>query len=366
VFYRTNAQSRVLEDALRRGRIPYVIVGGVRFYERKEIKDTLAWLRLAINPADDVAFRRAVQAPPRGVGATSLARLDEFALDESKPLLALAAAPPPDIRGKARTALEDFAATVRRLASQRGELSPPAFIDLVLQASGYRKALEQDRSPEAEGRLENLEELIAASEDFVASGGETTVEAFLDSVALMSDVDELKEAEARVTLMTLHSAKGLEFPVVFLTGLEEGVFPHARSMNDPEEIEEERRLCYVGLTRARERLYLSYAVHRRIHGYGVGEPSRFLREMPEGHLTLLNASRPEPQFAEARVVPRYEPEEESWPIKVGARVRHARFGEGLVVGVERDGADVIVTVGFASVGRKRLSLQYAHLEELDS
>ena len=366
VFYRTNAQSRVLEDALRRARIPYVIVGGVRFYERKEIKDTLAWLRLAINPADDVAFRRAVQAPPRGVGATSLARLDEFALDESKPLLALAASPPPDIRGKARTGLEDFATTVRRLASQRGELSTPAFIDLVLQASGYRKALEQDRSPEAEGRIENLEELIAASEDFLVSGGVTTVEAFLDSVALMSDVDELKDAEARVTLMTLHSSKGLEFPVVFLTGLEEGVFPHARSMNDPEEIEEERRLCYVGLTRARERLYLSYAVHRRIHGYGVGEPSRFLREMPEGHLTLLNASRPEPQFAEARVVPRYEPEEESWPIKVGARVRHARFGEGLVVGVERDGADIIVTVGFASVGRKRLSLQYAHLEELDA
>ena len=366
VFYRTNAQSRVLEDALRRARIPYVIVGGVRFYERKEIKDTLAWLRLAINPADDVAFRRAVQALPRGVGATSLARLDEFALDESKPLLALAASPPPDIRGKARTGLEDFATTVRRLASQRGELSTPAFIDLVLQASGYRKALEQDRSPEAEGRIENLEELIAASEDFLVSGGETTVEAFLDSVALMSDVDELKDAETRVTLMTLHSAKGLEFPVVFLTGLEEGVFPHARSMNDPEEIEEERRLCYVGLTRARERLYLSYAVHRRIHGYGVGEPSRFLREMPEGHLTLLNASRPEPQFAEARVVPRYEPEEESWPIKVGARVRHARFGEGLVVGVERDGADIIVTVGFASVGRKRLSLQYAHLEELDA
>jgi DNA helicase-2/ATP-dependent DNA helicase PcrA len=366
VFYRTNAQSRVLEDALRRARIPYVIVGGVRFYERKEIRDTLAWLRLTINPADDVAFRRAVQAPPRGVGATSLARLDELALDETKPLLALAAAPPPDIRGKARSGLGDFAATVARLASQRGELSPPAFIDLVLQASGYRKALEQDRSPEAEGRLENLEELVAAAEDFTHAEGEATVEAFLDSVALMSDVDELKDAEARVTLMTLHSAKGLEFPVVFLTGLEEGVFPHARSMNDPEEIEEERRLCYVGLTRARDRLYLSYAVHRRIHGYGVGEPSRFLREMPEAHLTLLNASRPEPAFAEARVVPRYEPEEEAWPIKVGARVRQARFGEGLVVGVERDGPDIMVTVAFASVGRKRLSLQYAHLEELDA
>jgi len=366
VFYRTNAQSRVLEDALRRARIPYVIVGGVRFYERKEIKDTLAWLRLSINPADDVAFRRAVQAPPRGVGATTLARLDEVALDHNLPLLTLAAMPPPDVRGKARSGLEDFAATVGRLASQRGALSPPAFIDLVLQASGCRKALEQDRSPEAEGRLENLEELIAAAEDFAHAEGEATVEAFLDSVALMSDVDELKEAEARVTLMTLHSAKGLEFPVVFLSGLEEGVFPHARSMNDPEEIEEERRLCYVGLTRARERLYLSYAVHRRIHGYGVGEPSRFLREMPEAHLTLLNASRPEPRFAEARVIPRYEPEEEAWPIKVGTRVRHARFGEGLVVGVERDGGDIIVTVGFVSVGRKRLSFEYAHLEELDA
>ena len=367
VFYRTNAQSRVLEDALRRGRIPYVIVGGVRFYERREIKDTLAYLRLVINPADDVAFRRAIGAPARGIGQATLTRLDDEAVRRSRPLLAVAAAPPADVRGKPGRTLQEFASLIARLAGQRRDLAPPAFIDFVLDQTGYRESLRQERAPEAEARLENLEELIAAAEDFTHDQAEPTLEGFLDGVALMSDVDELKDAEARVTLMTLHSAKGLEFPAVFMTGLEEGVFPHARSMNAPEEIEEERRLCYVGLTRAKERLMLSWALHRRIHGYGVGEPSRFLREMPEDQLLPLNAGR-EPEVAEpsvaARVVPRYEPEEESWPIKVGARVRHSRFGEGLVVGVERDGADTVVTVGFASVGRKRLSLQYAQLEEL--
>jgi DNA helicase-2/ATP-dependent DNA helicase PcrA len=367
VFYRTNAQSRVLEDALRRARVPYVIVGGVRFYERKEVKDTLAYLRLCVNPADDVAFRRAIGAPSRGIGPATLARLDEESTRQSRPLLAVAADPPADVRGKPGRTLQDFATLVGRLAGQRADVAPPAFIDLVLDQSGYRESLRQDRSPESEARLENLEELIAAAEDFTHAEAAPTLEGFLDSVALVSDVDELKDAEARVTLMTLHSAKGLEFPAVFLTGLEEGVFPHARSMNDPDEVEEERRLCYVGVTRAKERLVLSWALHRRIHGYGVGEPSRFLREMPEDRLLPLNAGRG-PAVAEApvaaRSVPRYEPEEESWPIRVGTRVRHARFGEGLVVGVERDGSDTIVTVGFASVGRKRLSLQYAQLEEL--
>jgi len=366
VFYRTNAQSRVLEDALRRARIPYVIVGGVRFYERREIKDTLAYLRLLVNPADDVAFRRAVAAPARGIGATTLARLDEVASRDSKPLLALAAEPPLDIRGKASRGLEEFAGLIRKLAADRAALPPPALIDVLLNASGYRKSLEEDRAPEAEARLENLEELIAAAEEYTHATEGATLEGFLDSVALMSDIDELKDADSRVTLMTLHSAKGLEFPAVFLTGLEEGVFPHARSLEDPEEIEEERRLCYVGVTRARERLYLTYALHRRIHGYGVGEPSRFLREMPEEHLTSLNArseprggvvSEPDPTFG--------EPLGDDLPFRVGARVRHARWGEGMVVGLEKEGGDTIVTVRFASVGRKRLSLQYAHLEEMD-
>ena len=362
VFYRTNAQSRVLEDALRRGGIPYVIVGGVRFYERKEIKDTLAYLRLLLNPADDVAFRRAIAAPSRGIGPATLIRLGEVAAREGRSLLSMAATPPPDISAKPRRVLEEFAAMVARVAPQRETMPLPAFLDLVLGAFGYREALKQERSPDAEARLENLEELVAAAEDH-SRLADPSLESFLDTVALVSDTDQLPEDARGVTLMTLHSAKGLEFPWVFLTGLEEGVFPHARSVGSDEEIEEERRLCYVGVTRAKDRLFISYALHRRVHGYGVGEASRFLREMPEEHLTMLNA-RPEPQFEAPRHVERYAPQEEDWPIKVGARVRHARFGEGLVVGVERDGSDVIVTVGFAAVGRKRLSLQYAHLEEI--
>jgi DNA helicase-2/ATP-dependent DNA helicase PcrA len=180
----------------------------------------------------------------------------------------------------------------------------------------------------------------------------------------VSDVDELPEASGAVTLMTLHSAKGLEFPVVFLTGMEEGIFPHLRSLGDIEELEEERRLCYVGLTRARSRVFLSYALHRRRQGYGLGQPSRFLLEIPEGEVVMLNGSRSDrPAPAPAPASPRSAADEE-FPFRVGARVRHARLGEGLLVGIEREGGDVIVTVHFASVGRKRLSLQYAHLEEV--
>jgi DNA helicase-2/ATP-dependent DNA helicase PcrA len=365
VFYRTNAQSRVLEDALRRARVPYAIVGGVRFYERKEIKDALAYLRLTVNPADDVAFRRAIQTPVRGIGPATVARLDEARAGRG--LLAVAADPPAAIGGKPRRGLEEFAALIGGLAERRAHLTPWAFIDHVLDVSDYRRALREERSPEAEARLENLDELIAAAEEYGHAEPSPTLEGFLDSVALLADIDELGDEGARVTLMTLHSAKGLEFPAVFLTGMEEGVFPHARSMNDTEEIEEERRLCYVGLTRARERLYLSYALHRRIHGYGVGEPSRFLREMPEDQLTSLNTRREAPPSWAADAVAYAAAADtvaDDVPLRVGAKVRHARFGEGLVVGIERDGADFVVTVGFASVGRKRLSLQYAHLEEL--
>ena len=369
VFYRTNAQSRVMEDALRRAGVPYLIVGGVRFYERREIKDVVAYLRLLANPLDDVAFRRAVAAPARGVGKASLDRLADGARAAGVPLLALCATLPGDITGKPRRALEEFAGLIGRLAARRREMTVPALIDLVCAESGYRDALRAERTAEAQARLENLEELVAASEEFIATqeatgGDPIALEAFLDSIALVADTDELDPAAGGVTLMTLHSAKGLEFPVVFLTGLEEGVFPHSRSMLEPEELEEERRLCYVGITRARQRLLLSYALHRRIQGYGVAEPSRFLLEIPEEQLHLLNARRPEPVVAAAPSSAAAETGGDDFPFRLGAKLRHARWGEGLLVGMEREGSDVIATVHFASVGRKRLSLQYAHLEEL--
>ncbi len=374
VLYRTNAQSRVLEDALRRAGIPYVIVGGVRFYERKEIKDILAYLRLCVNPADDAAFLRSVQEPGRGVGRATLLRLQEVASRERRPLLAQAATPPPDVTGRPRRALEEFAGLMQRLGAERPAQTLPAFVDHVVDACGYRAALKQQRSAEGDARLENLEELISAAEDFemtlVAREGDPSVqalEAFLDQVALVSDVDELEEGSRGVTLMTLHAAKGLEYPVVFLTGMEEGVFPHARSLDDSADVEEERRLCYVGLTRAQKQLFLSYALHRRLHGYGLGEPSRFLREIPEDAMMLLNVRTGGMEARETPIVPEpagFGPADDDLPLAVGAQVRHARWGEGLVVGVERAGQDTIVTVRFASVGRKRLSLQYAHLEEL--
>ncbi len=369
VFYRTNAQSRVLEDALRRASVPYLIVGGVRFYDRREVKDIVAYLRLVVNPLDDAAFRRAVGAPARGIGKATLERLSEVARGQGIGLLAACRSLPRDIGTKPRQALEAFAGLIARLAARRPELALPAFIDEVVVASGYRDALRTERTAENEARLENLKELGSAAEEFVNSQAaqgvmDVKLENFLDTIALVADTDEFDPESGRVTLMTLHSAKGLEFPTVFLTGMEEGVFPHSRSMEDPEELEEERRLCYVGITRAKQRLLLSYAVHRRSQGYAAGEPSRFLREIPEGQLTLLNARPSAPMETASRRAPEPEVSDDDFPFRLGAKVRHARWGEGLLVGLERERDEVIATVRFASVGRKRLSLQFTQLEEI--
>jgi DNA helicase-2/ATP-dependent DNA helicase PcrA len=374
VFYRTNAQSRVLEDALRALGLPYHIVGSVRFYERKEVKDALAYLRLALNPDDDLAFARAIGVPPRGIGKATLARLGELAAGEGCSLLAASAGPAAAaLGGKGGRALREFAGLRGRLAALLGEARPLGErVSAVIDAAGLREALQRERTAEAESRLENLDELSVAAAEFEAREGRGDVAGFLDSVALIADVDELATARAAVTLMTLHSAKGLEFPVVFLTGLEEGVFPHGRALEDADGVEEERRLAYVGLTRAKRRLFLSYACQRRLGAWaGQREPSRFLLEMPPDALVPVGGAPRRAPAGRAGLAmgPGGLPEppvdeDDDVPMRVGARVRHPRWGEGLVIAVRRDGEDWVVTVNFAAVGRKRLALQYAQLEEL--
>jgi DNA helicase-2/ATP-dependent DNA helicase PcrA len=375
VLYRTNAQSRVLEDAFRGAGLPYHIVGSVRFYERKEIKDALSYLRLITNPADDLAFRRALSVPPRGIGRATLARLEEFASTTGAPLLATAAQAADELTGRAGRALGELVRVVRQLASVTATPGPLGErVAAVIDGAGLREALRREGTAEAESRLENLDQLVAAAEEFAARSEGGDLGAFLDSVALIADVDELEEPRAVVTLMTLHSAKGLEFPAVFLTGLEEGVFPHGRALDDEDGIEEERRLAYVGLTRAKARLFLSYAAERRLGGYaGLREPSRFLLEMPAEALVLIGGRRGDPgprrppawpgRVAEPGADPGPDPADE-YPLRVGARVRHASWGDGILTGIQKDGEDVVVTVNFVSVGRKRLLLRYAPLEEV--
>lgn len=362
VLYRTNAQSRVLEEAFRRAGIPYTVVGGVRFYERREIRDALAYLRLAVNPDDDVAFLRAVASPPRGIGRSTLSRLVDGATREGGSLLQAARRADPDALGaRAARTLREFVALRDRLAALAAEPQPlGARVSAIVEAAGLREALRREGTAEAQGRLENLDELVAAAEDFERREETGSLARFLDGIALLSDADELPDTRRGVTLMTLHAAKGLEFPVVFLTGLEEGVFPHARALEEAEGLEEERRLAYVGLTRAREALYLSWARARRIGGRGVQEPSRFLRELPAGALVPVGG----PGWGRPGGKAPAPATDAEYPLAVGARVRHARWGVGRLVGIERDGDDYVATVSFPGVGRKRLALRYAGLEEV--
>jgi DNA helicase-2/ATP-dependent DNA helicase PcrA len=357
----------------------------VRFYERKEVKDALAYLRLALNPDDDVAFRRAIHAPTRGVGKSTLARLDELVASAGTSLLRVAGGPDAaTFGGRSGRALQEFVALMDRLARRLSEPEPLGErIAAALDLSGLRDALRREGTAEADSRLENLDELVAAAQEFAARPDGGDLGPFLDSVALIADVDELAEPRAAVTLMTLHAAKGLEFEAVFLIGLEEGIFPHARALEDEEGLEEERRLAYVGLTRAKQRLFLAYAAQRRSGGYaGPREPSRFLLEMPAEAMVQVGKrgheesdrggearTRGGARFGGAweRPAAFREPvtvDGDDYPFRVGARVRHAGWGDGLLVGIERDGEDFLVTVNFAAVGKKRLALKYAPLEEV--
>jgi DNA helicase-2/ATP-dependent DNA helicase PcrA len=380
VLYRTNAQSRVMEEAFLTMRIPHILVGGQRFYERKEIKDMLAYLRLTWNPRDDVSLRRSINVPPRGIGATSMSSVERWAADHESQLWTaiLDQEVQHGLPKKAASAIRGFLGVVQEAQeiAEAGPVTP--VLRSLLSGSGYVDMLKAEHSQEALGRLENLQELLNVTAEYDATADEPSLGGFLESVSLVADVDSLGVEGDAVTLMTLHSAKGLEFPVVFLTGLEEGVFPHSRSLNTDSEVEEERRLCYVGMTRAREELHLVHAHRRSVYGTpNFNRRSRFLDDIPPNLLDTLNAGGYEPQSVrsvsqersgtytvteprkvEAPKAPLWRP-----PFEIGQRVRHVKFGMGVVVSCNPIKDDVEVTVAFPGVvGVKKLVQKFAKLE----
>lgn len=394
ILYRTNSQSRVLEEAFLLRRIPNVLVGGQRFYERKEIKDMLSYMRLSMNPADDASLRRILNVPARGIGATTLQQFERWSGERSVALTAALA--DQEIQAglpkKTGSSVRAFLATLNEAneLSEKGPVTP--VLRHLLNASGYLDALKADNSSEAYSRLENLQELLNVTAEFDATTEDPSLASFLESAALMSDIDSVQEGGQAVTLMTLHSAKGLEFPVIFLVGLEEGIFPHSRSLGSDHEIEEERRLCYVGMTRAKEELHLVYARRRTVYGMpGFNRRSRFLEDIPEHLLRVTGApagsySYPgsrQPQlqrtgkYAVAMSSPIPPTMEEGkkqlrgpdWnpPFTVGQRVRHAKFGIGVVVACNPLRGDAEVTVAFPGlVGTKKLVQSLAKLEAIET
>jgi DNA helicase-2/ATP-dependent DNA helicase PcrA len=399
VLYRTNSQSRAFEEALRARGMRYRMLGGFSFYQRTEIKDALAYARLAIFPDDDIALLRVINTPPRGIGKTTVDSLSALALEHDTSLwVALGKMLDPSYSGRSTAPLKDFRKLIEDLQGEVNSSAPADFLQSILLHSGYLDMLMNRDSSEDTARADNLRELVNA----MAEGSERgeTLTDFLDRAALVSDSDDFDE-NALITLMTLHSAKGLEFDHVFLTGMEEGIFPHSRSQNDLEELEEERRLCYVGMTRAKETLTLTRAVYRRTYGterLTGSMPSRFLQEIPgelietaEGSLADAGETRryePDPEYSyseeeftrrmrgaaapsrssgvtpsrtRSSAQPRLGRSAGAGNPLIGQRVRHATYGAGTIIGVEGDGDERKFTVRFSDHGTKKLMERYANL-----
>jgi DNA helicase II / ATP-dependent DNA helicase PcrA len=393
VLYRSNAQSRSFEEALVSARIPYRVYGGLRFFERAEIKDALAYLRLTQTRSDDVSFERVVNLPTRGIGQTTLDKLREVARSRELPLWEATALVLPTLPARAAAALQDFLQLIDRLAGEIADLALHEQVQRVIEASGLREHHARERDNKGEARVENLDELVNAAEGFrpEQDDGLPPLSAFLAAATLESGETQAAEGRDCVQLMTLHSAKGLEFPTVFLVGLEEGLFPSERSAFDVEKLPEERRLCYVGITRAMQRLYLTHAESRRIYGRTeYRAPSRFLGEIPANLMEevrpRLSISRPlhvpqershgdsgrsypqrRPQGSSTAssptTAPRRQAPGEDLPFKLGSRVVHAKFGEGVVLRFEGNGAHQQVQVNFARAGQKWLMCAYANLQK---
>jgi len=367
VLYRTNAQSRAFEEEFLRRRIPYVVYGGMKFYERAEVKDALAYLRLAIRPEDDLAFRRVVNVPARGIGGASLDRIAEAARERGRSWWEVAGDPLPGLSERARVALSRFRALVSDLHAKAADWGPAALLEHLLAASGYAALYEGSEDPEDVARRENLEELLSSAREFERSNEEgATVSDYLDAVSLATDTDEDARSGA-VTLSTLHAAKGLEFPSVFVVGLEEGYLPHGNSGDEPEELEEERRLLYVGMTRARDALVLTQADRRLVYGrIESRRPSRFLDEIPskaiEQQFFGRSVSAGPTLFASRSRGISHEPEpEDARPLRRGKRVRHPRYGYGVILTEEGSGEETRLTVYFDRAGKKKFVARYADL-----
>ena len=374
IFYRTNAQSRVLEDVLMRAGTPYRVVGGVRFYQRKEIKDVLAYLRLLLNPQDVISARRVVNTPKRGIGDATVASLEGYATFEEIAFMEACRQVDriPELAARAKGAVAGFIGVMNRLEEALNSgAGAAAMVEAAATESGYLIELETERTVEAEGRIENIRELQGVAAEFEQRSPEGTLGEFLESVSLVSDQDEYDEEAGSVTLMTLHVAKGLEFPVVFIIGLEDGVFPHYRSMGDQAELEEERRLMYVGVTRAQERLYLTHAWSRTLFGStSYNPPSRFLGEIPselvraieEDEGSVIGGSGSSSTVSQIRAA--VEGRREVPQVSAGDTVLHERWGEGVVLTISGSGTDTEATVRFEDVGEKRLLLAYAPLKKV--
>ena len=375
IFYRTNNQSRPFEEVFMRNAIPYKVVGGVRFYERKEVRDLLAYLRVLANPYDEISLRRIINTPKRGIGDKAIAALDEMDIPLWDALFRADQAR--DLTARAISAIDQFAnlmATLRTMVESG--FKPSVIAEAVIEQSGLGAELSDSTDPQDEGRLENIEELVVVAQEYEEDESlidaddqpeEISLVGFLERVSLVADSDQIPDGEDHggvVTLMTLHTAKGLEFPTVFLTGLEEGVFPHSRSLGDPNEIEEERRLAYVGLTRARERLYLSRASTRFMFGTPTyNAPSRFFSEIPEELMETRKAtlkpivrSAPPVRSTGKRVI--------ALDLEVGDRVSHQTFGIGKVLALTGEGDRAEAKIDFGSYGERRLLLRYAPVEKL--
>lgn len=366
ILYRSNAQSRVLEEALIQAAIPYRIYGGLKFFERAEIKDALGYLRLLTNPHDDTAFERVVNTPPRGIGHQTLAHLREEAHQAEislwqcmKSLLKQQSLPP-----RATQALNNFMHIIETLTAEATTLNLGDIIEAVIQQTGLIEFYQKEKTEKGLSRVDNLEELINAAKGFKLEENDqnlTPLEGFLAHAALEAGESQSGEFSDSVQMMTLHSAKGLEFPLVFLCGMEEGLFPHQMSLKEPEGLEEERRLCYVGMTRAMTKLYLTYAESRRLHGAeSYHRPSRFLQEIPENLVQLVRMSTQVSRPQMSQIANQQAAGDTGFSL--GQRVKHAKFGEGVVINYEGSGPHARIQVKFKSEGTKWLIASYANLE----